>query len=92
MPLLRNLAVARYQELKSLNHSFSVKKMYFLPGDLLNFCNLEAMRSLIIAEAPMMIWNTDKQVSWSLAISMWDVRLNECVIQPVCVLHLHLCI
>ncbi len=51
-------AVARYQEFKSSNQSFSVKSIHFLPGILLNSCNLATMRthSLFIAEASTMLW------------------------------------
>ncbi len=62
-------AVATYQELKSSNQSFAVKRIKILPGVLLILSNLATMRtrSLLIAEAPQTsenFWwseNTDKQ-------------------------------
>ncbi len=42
--------------------------------------------SLFITEVLAMMLNTKKQVSWSLAIFMWDIRLKWSVSQPVCVL------
>ncbi len=67
-------AVARYEEFKSPNQNFSVKRIHFLPGVLQSGNHVHAL-TLHYGSVDDDL-NTEKPVSWSSAISMWDIWLK----------------